>query len=444
MAIAAYYLGLTIEGDESSPRLTIDGRRAEGVTKDEDGLFSVSGHPETKAKNLYQLGQQIIDCSQELNKKRVAIKNGHLKILKRGVSHWNEWRRKNPATRPLLFKADLRKETLGLPDLNSVDFANANLIGADLRNMHLIEANFHEANLGGAKLQDTDLTRANFCRTDLYKTNLTHANLTEANLQGTQLAGTIFERATLVGCKVYGMSAWDLSLEGSVQQDLIVRYSQKSASENDPDIEAYLSIDNLQVAQFLYMLLNNKNLQPVINATTSRIVLILGRFTPRKRKLVLEAIRNALRKHYVPILFDSTPSDRRDLTETIQLVANLSRFVVADLTDAKGVPQELSHIVPNLPSVPIQPILLASQKEYAMFEHWRRYPWVLPEFLYENQTHLIDHLEEKVILPATTRLQWMSPQVSLTEKIREIEDLKKQLAKLQNASRQEGSAARTS
>ena len=69
-----------------------------------------------------------------------------------------------------------------------------------------------------------------------------------------------------------------------------------------------------------------------------------------------------------------------------------------------------------------------------MFEHWRRYPWVLPEFLYENPTHLIDHLEEKVILPATTRLQWMSPQASLAEAMREIEYLKRQLAKLQEDS----------
>lgn len=369
MATAEYYLGLTIEGDESPPKLTIDGRRVEGVTKDEDGLFSVSGRPEIKAKNLYQLGQQIIDCSQELKEKRVAIRDAHLEILRRGVPHWNGWRRENPATRPLLFKADLRKESLGLPDLNSVDFANANLIETDLRDMHLKEANFHEANLGGAKLHDTDLTRANFCRTDLYKTNMTHATLIEANLQGTQLAGTIFERATLVGCKVYGMSAWDLKLKDSVQQDLIIRYRQKRDLENDEGTEAHLWIDNLQVAQFMYMLLNNKNLQAVINATTSRIVLILGRFTPQERKDVLDAIRDALRKNYVPILFDFEPSDNRDLTETIQLLASLAKFVVVDLSDAKSVPDELSHIVPNLPSVPIQPILRASQKEYPMFEH---------------------------------------------------------------------------
>ena len=442
MAIAEYYLGLTIEGDESPPKLTIDGRRFD-VTKIDD-LFLVSGHPEIKANNLYELGQQIIDGSQEFQKK-LAIRDTHVEILRNGgVPHWNAWRREDPATRPLLFGADLRQETLGLSDLNSVDFANANLIDADLRNTSLIEANFHEANLGGAKLHHAILTRANFCRTDLYKTNMTEARLIEANLQGAQLAGTVFKGAKLIRCKVYGMSAWDLDdLKDSVQEDLIIRYRQKGDSENDKGIEAHLWVGDLQVAQFMYMLLNNENLRPFINAATSRIVLILGRFMPQERKDVLNAIRNALRGRFVPIQFDFAPPDRRDLTETIQLLASLARFVVADLTDAKSVPQELSRIVPNLPSVPVQPILLASQKEnvYALFDHWRRFPWVLPEFLYENQTHLMDHLEEKVISPA---IEWMSPEASLTNAMLEIEELKKQLAKLQTDTHQEGSAASTS
>jgi hypothetical protein len=109
------------------------------------------------------------------------------------------------------------------------------------------------------------------------------------------------------------------------------------------------------------------------------LVLILGRFTP-EREVVLEALREALRNHdYIPVLFKSEqPASRditeasRDITETVSLLARLARFVVADITDPRSVPQELSVVVRDLPSVPVQPLLLAGAAEYGMFEHFRR------------------------------------------------------------------------
>jgi hypothetical protein len=37
-------------------------------------------------------------------------------------------------------------------------------------------------------------------------------------------------------------------------------------------------IDNIKVAQFIYLLLNNKEIRDVIDTITSKAVLILGRF----------------------------------------------------------------------------------------------------------------------------------------------------------------------
>jgi hypothetical protein len=104
-------------------------------------------------------------------------------------------------------------------------------------------------------------------------------------------------------------------------------------------------------------------------------------------------------------LFDFEKPARRDITETISTLAHLARFVIADITDAKSIPQELMTIVPNLPSVPVQPLILNSQHEYGMFEHFTRYPWVLPAYHYSDQMSLLQSLKENVIDPAEQKAQ---------------------------------------
>jgi hypothetical protein len=99
-------------------------------------------------------------------------------------------------------------------------------------------------------------------------------------------------------------------------------------------------------------------------------------------------------------LFDFEKPANRDVTETVSTLAHMARFVIADLTDAKSLPQELDRIVPSLPSVPVQPILLAGEHEWGMYETFSRYPWVLPIARYESQAALIFDLPLKVIEPA--------------------------------------------
>jgi hypothetical protein len=125
---------------------------------------------------------------------------------------------------------------------------------------------------------------------------------------------------------------------------------------------------------------------------------------------VLEAIRDRLRERdYLPVLFDFDKPESRDLTETISTLAHMARFVIADLTDAKSIPQELQRIVPDLPSVPVQPLLHVSSTEYAMFEHFRRYPWVLKTYEYTDQAALIETITENVIDPAEKKAHELAP-----------------------------------
>jgi hypothetical protein len=159
-------------------------------------------------------------------------------------------------------------------------------------------------------------------------------------------------------------------------------------------------VDNIEVAQFVYLLLHNQKLRDVVDTVTSKAVLILGRFTDR-RKPVLDALRDELRKrNYLPILFDFEKPRSRDTDETITLLARIARFIVADVTDAKSVLHELRAIVPDLPSVPVIPIIRAKQVKPGMFDFYRNRPSFLKIHRYDSQAQLIADLGEKVIRPA--------------------------------------------
>ena len=60
-------------------------------------------------------------------------------------------------------------------------------------------------------------------------------------------------------------------------------------------------------------------------------------------------------------------------------------------------------IVPQLPSIAVQPLMHSSDEEYGLFEHIKRYPWVLETYKYETQGELLASLEEKVIGPAEAK-----------------------------------------
>jgi len=301
------------------------------------------------------------------------------------------------------FGSDLSDATLAEADLRKAVLHGATLRKANLRSANLAQALFSQADLTGADLswaklrdvhgEDSILIGADLSYANLIKANLCGAKLAGANLTQSRLVQTMLSRADMTGCSVFGVSAWGVDLNETTQENLVI-------TQMDQPV---ITVDNLEVAQFVYLLLNNARLRQVIDTITSKVVLILGRFTP-ERKAVLDKIREKLRKRdYLPVLFDFEKPASRDITETVSTLAHMARFVIADITDAKSIPQELMAIVPNLPSVPVQPLLLASQQEYGMFEHFRRYPWVLKPVLYEDQEKLLAELEDRVIAPAEAK-----------------------------------------
>ena len=379
----------------------------------------------------------------------------HLTILKQGIATWNTWRKHHPEIRPdlsfatlngadlrgadlreatlrgallsfallsfaLLSRADLRGAllsfaTLIFAALLGADLRGATLNGADLRGALLKRATLSGANLRGATLRGADLREAtlkrailsgaDLSRTDLGGAFLSDADLSRADLRGATLNGADLSRATLVRtnltaatlteCRIYGLSAWDTELTEATQDSLVIT----------PPDQPTITVDNLKIAQFIHLLRNNQEIRNVITTSTTKIVLILGRFTP-ERKAVLDALRNILHtKNYVPIIFDFDKPASKDTQETITPLARLARFVIADLTEARSIPQEFVSIVESLPSLAIQPLLQRDREPWGMYDHIQRYPWVLPIQRYTDLADLLATLEERVIDPAERKAQ---------------------------------------
>jgi uncharacterized protein YjbI with pentapeptide repeats len=332
-----------------------------------------------------------------------------LEILKQSVEVWNKWRKEHPSekidlnfadfggaelvggrlARVYLSGANLRSAQLYGVGLYKANLSRSDLSGADLRTAELIGADLSDADLTGADLRNADLAEAN-----LIRANLSKADLTRANLYGAQLVETKVSQAKISGSCVYGINVWDLIDEFEEKRDLII------TRKNQPVV----TVDNIEVAQFIYLVLNNEKLRDVINTITSKSVLILGRFNLPERKAILDALRNKLREYnLLPIVFDFDRPTDKDFTETIKTLAGLSYFVVADVTNPKSSPLELQSTVPDY-QIPFVPIIQEGENPFAMMvDLQKKYNWVLNTVSYDSEETLMKILKPLIIDPAMNK-----------------------------------------
>jgi hypothetical protein len=151
--------------------------------------------------------------------------------------------------------------------------------------------------------------------------------------------------------------------ERTKQQGLII------TPQDEPDV----TVDDLEVAQFVYLLLHNEKIRRVVDTVGKKGVLLLGRFTEGRIE-VLERLREELRnRDYLPIVFNFDKPETKDFTETVRLLAALSRFVIADVTIPKSAPLELQATVPEI-MIPFLPIIEEGQEPFAMLTDL----WITP------------------------------------------------------------------
>jgi uncharacterized protein YjbI with pentapeptide repeats len=149
----------------------------------------------------------------------------HVRILKKGVRHWNKWRKSHPGMEPdlfkadlsdtYLFKADLRKANLSEADLIEVDLSDAELDGANLQRAKLIDADLSHANLSHADLDGANLESVNFFGADLTKANLFQAYLNGAYLDQADLSYSNLRNTSLIGASVGARSFKEADFSGA-------------------------------------------------------------------------------------------------------------------------------------------------------------------------------------------------------------------------------------
>jgi uncharacterized protein YjbI with pentapeptide repeats len=319
--------------------------------------------------------------------------------------------------------ADLRKSDLSMVEswgagLSGANLGNAVLIGAklswaDLRGADLSGANLSRAKISWANLGGTDFCGANLSRTNLSGSNLRQANLREAdfseanltgvNLDGSNLSHTVLvqsnlKNAKLNNCRIYGISAWDIkSNKSTQQQDLIIT----------PDGRPEITVDNLEIAQFVYLLVHNEKIRSVVDTIGQKVVLVTGYFG-EKRKTVLDAVRNKLRKlGFVPMSFDFESATQKDFTETVKVLSGMSRFIIADITSQKSSLLKLPADVPDN-MIPLVPIYDRNEEPSPMFRDFKNSSErVLEVVEYDSAAGLIKALEDAVVKPALKKAEQM-------------------------------------
>ena len=288
-------------------------------------------------------------------------------------------------------------------DFWGADLSRADLSGSNCSGTSFEKADLRSANFAGAKLTDADFSNANLAMANLSKTIITggsflSANLAEADLSSSTISGVALILANMVMVKidnasisnsyVFGVNVWDLQGEFKEQKELIISLPETSI----------ITVDNIKIAQFIYLILNNTEIRNVLNTLTSKTVLILGRFALPERKVILDSLRNKLREYdLLPIVFDFERPDDKDFTETIKTLAGMCYFVIADVTNPKSSPLELQATVPDY-QIPFVPIIQEGERPFAMMvDLQKKYDWVLDTISYKDGDQLIRVLKKGII-----------------------------------------------
>lgn len=186
-------------------------------------------------------------------------------------------------------------------------------------------------------------------------------------------------------------------MEQALQTDLRLARSRD-------DRQRVITVNSVQTAVVVNLLLESGGLSTLVDALSFKTVLLMGRFTG-EQKAFFDVLKEELfNRNYVAVSFDFENPTNRSLAEMLTMLAGMSRFIIADLTNAI-VPIELARIVPQLSSVPIVPLIERSEKPFAIFNDLSRlYSWVLEPTVYTG-TRDVPQLVAQIVERAESKIR---------------------------------------
>ncbi len=302
---------------------------------------------------------------------------------------------------------DLREANLCGAILGGADLTDANLSGADLRSAYLSQAalsgtdlsranlnaaiapdaRFDRARLFKTKLKEANLSGASFTWADLVQVDFGKADLSRANLSYARLAESDLSEARLVDCLVTGIRVIRSNLDGAKQANLVLAFGN-----------AYpILVDELEVAQFVSILLESDGIRKIIGSPFVGMVLILGCFAGEKRTGLVAMRRELKNSGYQTVTIDFSNTTLRQDNKILLSLAGLARFIIAEITEARGVLQALVSILESSSPVPVQIVHEQGISPRRLSRSMRRYDWVFKPRSYGNWGELVTLLREEII-----------------------------------------------
>jgi len=277
---------------------------------------------------------------------------------------------------------------MGWTKITDGHFNGARFISAKLE-----EVQFKDVELRGAHFEDADACGARFLYVKMQHSSWINACLRHAHFFEVCCDGAVFDR-----CKILGIGICRVSGKPSLQRDL------NCGGDKEP-----LLVDDLRLAPFIHELRYEDGFGRFADALTSKVVLILGRFSDARMPL-LERIHGRLRAlGYIPQLIKFPCDGLLDPGSVVNIAAMCSRFVIADVSDAREVIREVVGILSQLRPVVVKPIMEVGQVEPISFVWEKRSQRIhlLPPYEYPDADTLIANLSSAIIQPCEDALARM-------------------------------------